>query len=92
MSELRKIGALAEAYDIPVIPHDGGRNGAVHWSISHVNAPWAELFMPPPGGPKQVYEMFEQEREITRGPEGIYTHPPRTPGWGWDVIATPIES
>jgi len=24
MSELRKIGALAEAYDIPVIPHNGG--------------------------------------------------------------------
>lgn len=91
MSELRKIGALAQAYDIDVIPHDGGRNGATHWSISHVNAPWAELFMPPPGGPKQVYEMFEQQYEITRGPEGLYMHPPRIPGWGWgDVVATPI--
>ncbi len=91
MSELRKIGALAEAYDIPVIPHNGGANGADHWSISHVNAPWAELFMPAPGGPKQVYEMFEQQHEITRGPEGIYKHPTRTPGWGWDVVATPLE-
>jgi hypothetical protein len=36
--------------------------------------------------------MFEKEREITRGPEGIYMHPSRTPGWGWDVIATPIET
>jgi L-alanine-DL-glutamate epimerase-like enolase superfamily enzyme len=53
MSELRKIGALADAYDIPVIPHNGGANGAVHWSISHVNAPWSELFMPAPGGPKK---------------------------------------
>jgi hypothetical protein len=26
---------------------------------------------------------------ITRGPEGIYMHPTRTPGWGWDVVATP---
>jgi L-rhamnonate dehydratase len=90
MSELRKIGALADAFDIPVIPHNGGANGAVHWSISHVNAPWSELFMPAPGGPKQVYDMFEQEHEVTRGPEGIYQHPSRTPGWGWDVVATPI--
>jgi L-rhamnonate dehydratase len=91
MSELRKIGALAEAFDIDVIPHDGGRNGATHWSISHVNAPWAELFMPPPGGPKQVYDMFEEQYEITRGPEGLYMHPPRIPGWGWgEVVATPV--
>ena len=90
MSELRKIGALAEAFDIPVIPHNGGANGAVHWSISHVNAPWSELFMPAPGGPKKVYDMFEEEHEVTRGPEGIYQHPTRKPGWGWDVIATPI--
>jgi hypothetical protein len=46
--------------------------------------------MPAPGGPKQVYDMFEQEHEVTRGPEGIYQHPSRTPGWGWDVVATPI--
>jgi L-rhamnonate dehydratase len=90
MTELRKIGALAESYDIDVIPHSGGTNGGVHWSISHVNASLAELFMPPPGGPKQVYDMFEQQYEISRGPEGIYMHPTRTPGWGWDVNATPI--
>ena len=34
--------------------------------------------------------MFEQEHEVTRGPEGIYMHPSRAPGWGWDVVATPI--
>jgi len=85
LTELRKIGALAAAYDIPVIPHAGGLNGATHWTIANVNAPWAELFMPAPGGPKAVYDMFEEEYEISRGPEGIYMHPPRTPGWGWDV-------
>jgi L-rhamnonate dehydratase len=90
MSELRKIGALAEAYDITVNPHTGGTNGACHWSVSHVNGEWAELFLPAPGGPKQVYEMFEKQYEISRGPEGIYMHPSRAPGWGWDVIATPL--
>ncbi|MBN9587956.1 MAG: hypothetical protein BGN85_05010 [Alphaproteobacteria bacterium 64-11] len=91
MSELRKIGALAEAYDISVIPHTGGTNGACHWSLSHVNGPWAELFMPPPGGPKQVYDMFDKQYEISKGPEGLYMHPTRTPGWGWDdMVATPV--
>jgi L-rhamnonate dehydratase len=83
LTELRKIGALAAAYDIPVIPHAGGLNGASHFTIATVNAPWCELFMPPPGGPKRAYEMFEERYGITRGPEGIYMRPPREPGWGW---------
>lgn len=84
LTELRRIGALAAAYDIPVIPHAGGLNGATHWSIANINAPWTELFMPPPGGPKAAYDRFEEDYEITRGPEGIYTKPHERPGWGWD--------
>ncbi|MBL8215880.1 MAG: hypothetical protein JNK87_34480 [Bryobacterales bacterium] len=84
LTELLKISAMASAYDIPVIPHGGGLNGAIHYTISHVNAPWAELFMPPPGGPKEAYTMFEEQYEISRGPEGIYTKPHERPGWGWD--------
>jgi L-rhamnonate dehydratase len=85
ITELRRIGALAAAYDIPVIPHNGGGNGAVQWSLSHVNGIWAEMFMPPPGGPKEVYDMWAEDYEITKGPEGIYMHPPRGPGWGLDL-------
>ena len=84
LTEMRKIAALAAAYDIPVIPHGGGLNGSTHFSIATVNAPWSELFMPPPGGPKRVYEMFEEDYAITRGPEGIYTRPLDRPGWGMD--------
>jgi L-rhamnonate dehydratase len=85
LTELRRIGALAAAYDIPVIPHGGGLNGAIHWIIANVNAPWAELFMPAPGGPKEVYQLWEEQYQISRGPEGIYTRPPDRPGWGWDM-------
>lgn len=88
LSELRKIGALAAAYDIPVIPHGGGLNGAIHWIIATVNAPWAELFMPPPGGPKEVYQLWEEQYQISRGPEGVYTRPHDRPGWGWDIVVT----
>ena len=84
LTELRRIGALAAAYDIPVIPHGGGLNGTSHWILATTNAPWAELFLPSPGGPKEVYRLFEENYNITRGPEGIYMRPPDKPGFGWD--------
>src|SRR5438477_8093642 len=51
LTELRRIGALAAAYDIPVIPHGGGLGEGVHYIMATTNAPWAEMFMPAPGGP-----------------------------------------
>ena len=88
MTELRRIGALASAYDIPVIPHGGGSRDSVHFIMATVNSPWAELFLPPPGGPPEVYKMFEEGYQITRGPEGIYTRPSEKPGFGWDVVVS----
>lgn len=85
LTELRKIAAMAAAYDIPVIPHGGGLNGSTHFTISHVNAPWAELFLPAPGGPKEVLQIFEENYSISRGPDGIYMRPPDRPGWGWQI-------
>ena len=85
LTELRRISAMASAYDIPVIPHGGGLNGSIHYTIANVNAPWAELFLPAPGGPKEVYQLFEENYNITRGPDGIYMRPHERPGWGWDI-------
>ena len=88
LTELRKIGALAAAYDIPVIPHAGGLSPeTVAFTMATVNAPWCELFLPPPGGPKDVYKRFEDAMRITRGPEGIYMQPHDVPGFGWDVAS-----
>ena len=85
ITEMRRIGALAAAYDIPVIPHGGGSHDSQHYTYSAVNSPWCELFIPAPGGPKEVYQRFEEEYRITRGPEGIYTRPADAPGIGWQV-------
>lgn len=85
MTELRRIGAMAAAYDIPVIPHVGGGFDAIHFAYATVNSPWCETFMPPPGGPEIVYQRFEEDNHITRGPEGIYAKPGDTPGLGWDI-------
>jgi L-rhamnonate dehydratase len=84
LTELRKIAAMGAAYDIPVIPHTGGQRDSVHFIMSTTNAPWAEIFIPAPGGPKEVYQKFEEEYLITRGPEGIYTRPSDEPGFGGD--------
>jgi L-rhamnonate dehydratase len=85
LTELRKIAALAAAYDIPVIPHVGGVSDCIHFIMATSNAPWAELFMPPPGGPREVYQRWEEDNLITRVPEGIYTRPSDEPGFGWDL-------
>jgi L-alanine-DL-glutamate epimerase-like enolase superfamily enzyme len=87
LTELRRIAALAAAYDIPVIPHTGGTFDCVHFVMATPNSPWAELFIPAPGGPAEVYQRFEEDNQITRGPEGIYTRPSDRPGFGWDVEA-----
>ncbi len=84
MTEIRRIAALAAAYDIPVIPHVGGTADCTHFLMATVNCPWAELFLPQPGGPPEVYQRFEEELNITRGPEGIYVRPSDKPGLGWD--------
>ena len=85
MTELRRIGAMASAYDVPVIPHGGGAFDSIHFIYATTNSPWAETFMPPPGGPAEVYQRFEADNNITRGPEGIYVRPSDRPGLGWDI-------
>lgn len=84
LTELRRIGALAAAYDIPVIPHGGGLGEGVHFVMATTNSPWAEMFMPAPGGPKEVYQLWEEEYNLSKGPEGIYMRPSERPGFGWD--------
>ncbi len=85
LTELRKIAAMASVADIPVILHGGWRGGGAHFIMATPNSPWCEMFMPAPGGPIEVYERYEEENQITRGPEGIYMLPPDRPGFGWDL-------
>jgi L-rhamnonate dehydratase len=86
LTELRRIGALAAANDIPVIPHGGWRGGGPHYIMATTNSPWCEMFMPPPGGPDEVYRRFEEDYNITRGPDGIYMRPSERPGFGLELV------
>ncbi len=88
LTEMRKIAAMAAAYDIPVIPHGGGTSqDGLHFIMATTNSPWAEMFMPAPGGPAEVYKRYEEDFRISRGPEGIYTTPADRPGFGWEFDA-----
>jgi hypothetical protein len=55
--------------------------------MATTNSPWAEMFMPAPGGPEIVYKRYEEDNNLTRGPEGIYMRPSEGPGIGWDFEA-----
>jgi len=55
LTELRHIGALAAAYNLPVIPHAGWQHGGWQFILATTNSPCCEMFMPPPGGPLGVY-------------------------------------
>ncbi len=91
MTELRHIGSLALANGIPLYPHAGGSPEAIHYLAAYPALTWAETTLPPPGGPDSVYKLFEEQRHISRGPEGIYIQPPDRPGFGWEVEAAPAR-
>ena len=54
-------------------------------TMATVNAPWSEMFMPAPGGPPEIYRRFEEDNQVTRGPEGICMRPSDRPGFGWEI-------
>lgn len=85
MTELRHIGSLALANGIAMYPHAGGFPEAIHYVAYYPAITWAETTLPPPGGPDRVYRMFEEQRGVTRGPEGVYFQPPARPGFGWEI-------
>ena len=84
LSELRRIGSMALAHNVRLIPHAGGFQDAIHYLVTFPQLTWAETTIPPPGGPDRVYELFREQRHLTTGPEGIYVQPPERPGFGWE--------
>jgi L-rhamnonate dehydratase len=86
LTELRWIDALARTQQVPVIPHGGWRGGSAHFVFANSNTPWCEMFLPPPGGPQEVYDRFEEEHQISRGAEGISMRPPDRPGFGFELV------
>ena len=67
MTELRRIGALAAAYDIPVIPHGGGSQDSVHFIMATVNSPGPSCSC---RRPAVLPKSTNVTKRITRSAEG----------------------
>ncbi len=84
LSEMRKIGDMALEAGVPLIPHAGGSTECIHYLAALPQHTLAETTIPAPGGPPEVYELYAEQRKMTRGPEGVYIQPSDEPGFGWD--------
>ena len=82
MSELRKIGAMAETYTVTVSPHNS--NGPIstvaslHLDMSLPNCHMQELFL----------NSIDEYQAVLTNPiviEDGYGAPPDGPGWGTDI-------
>lgn len=70
ITEGQKIYALAEAFDLPVIPHSNEIHN-LHLSFAKPNAPWAEYFpyrADDPGGTNTIFwEIFDGNPLVEQG-------------------------
>ena len=85
LTELRRIAALAAAYDIPVIPHTGGTFDCIHFSWRRRTRPGPSCSCRRRAGRRRSTGGSRKTTMITRGPEGIYARPSERPGFGWDI-------
>jgi L-rhamnonate dehydratase len=60
----------------------------VHYIMAITHSPWAEMFMPAPGRPKEAYQLLEEGYRLSKGPEGIYMRPADRLGFGWDFLVS----
>ena len=72
LTELLRISALAQAYDIPIVPHGSGPYTA-HFCITQTNSPFSEYIANSPDG-KEVLPCFgDLFRNETMPIKGIIT-------------------
>ena len=75
ITEARKIWALAQAFDISVIPHSHNFHNQ-HLIVSHLNSPMSEFFPPDyRDGDTFFSELFTGEAKMTDGYLGISEKP-----------------
>ena len=80
LTEVRRIVAMAAAYDIPVIPH-GSSVFSYHLQYAFTNCPIAEFLMMSPRA-DQVVPLFGELFEDEPLPKNGYLDLPELPGWG----------
>ncbi|WP_248761163.1 enolase C-terminal domain-like protein [Pseudarthrobacter sp. SSS035] len=87
ITEARKVWALAEAYDIPVIPHSNQAHNA-HLIISSYGSPLIEVF--PEDGIRSGYNFYHQFFEGEPRPSQGHVELGDSPGLGLSLVPSVI--
>ena len=80
ITEAKKIAAMAQAYDLPVIPHGSGVF-STHFQMASSNGPFQEVLAMSPTGDK-IVPIWTGLIEGDPLPENGVVRPPELPGWG----------
>lgn len=80
ITEAKKIAAMAQAYDLPVIPHGSGVF-STHFQMASSNGPFQEVLAMSPTGDK-IVPIWNGLIEGDPLPENGVIRPPDLPGWG----------
>ncbi len=84
ITEAKKIAAMAQAYDLPVIPHGSGVF-STHFQMASANGPFQEVLAMSPSG-DQIVPIWNGLIEGDPLPENGVVRPPDLPGWGIDLV------
>lgn len=85
ITEAKKIAAMAQAYDLPVVPHGSGVF-STHFQMASSNGPFQEVLAMSPTG-DQVVPIWNGLIEGDPLPENGVVRPPERPGWGIQLAA-----
>jgi L-alanine-DL-glutamate epimerase-like enolase superfamily enzyme len=84
ITEAKKIAAMAQAYDLPVIPHGSGVF-STHFQMASANGPFQEVLAMSPTGDK-IVPIWNGLIEGDPLPVNGVVRPPDLPGWGIELV------
>jgi L-rhamnonate dehydratase len=92
ISEAMKIGAMASAQNVPVIPHAGGlQPWGIHWLAAQATVPWAEYVVVANAVDGEMRSLFPFLRGVPQPKDG-YLAPSEAPGLGIEVDTDWLEA
>jgi L-alanine-DL-glutamate epimerase-like enolase superfamily enzyme len=80
---------MAQAYDLPVIPHGSGVF-STHFQMASSNGPFQEVLAMSPTG-DSIVPIWNGLIEGDPLPENGVVRPPDLPGWGIDLVRDRTE-
>ncbi|MCO5222950.1 MAG: L-rhamnonate dehydratase [Thermomicrobiales bacterium] len=84
ITEAKKIAAMAQAYDLPVVPHGSGVF-STHFQMASSNGPFQEVLAMSPTG-DDILPIWNGLIDGDPLPKNGVVRPPDRPGWGIELV------